>query len=145
MAKPRNGPGVSQKWHAGTAVPTCSINRSLPAAFAQQLNKDFRRFFSRLLVPWVVDGLFAAEAAHVIRNDLAVLADDGPVGVGVDINRPSDRLGHHRVFVLVEPNQTGLRDRGRADMKAIELVDIRHQARSFRLEYIPAVLSRRSG
>ena len=49
MAKPRNGPGVSQKWHAGTAVPTCSINRSLPAAFAQQLNKDFRRFFSRLL------------------------------------------------------------------------------------------------
>src|ERR1700731_2715987 len=62
-------------------------------------------------MPRVVDRLATTEAALVIANDRAVLADDNALGISLDLDRPANRARADRVLVVVEPHQAGLRDR----------------------------------
>ena len=73
----------------------------------------------RHVVPRVVDRLAAAVAAAMLGDDASVLADHDPGGIGVDLDRAPDRTGVHRVFVVVEADQAGLRDRCRQCMEPI--------------------------
>jgi hypothetical protein len=41
-------------------------------------------------MPGIVDRLAAAEAACVLADDRAVLADDDTLGIGLDLDRPAD-------------------------------------------------------
>jgi len=66
----------------------------------------------RNVVPRIIDRLLAPEAAFMLGQDLAVLANSDPVGIGVNIDWPSNRRGGNRIFVAVESDQTGLRHRG---------------------------------
>src|SRR6186997_296812 len=66
----------------------------------------------RNVVPRIVDRLLAPEAAFVLGQDLAVLANDDPVGIGGNLGRPPNRLAGNRIFVVVKADQTGLRHRG---------------------------------
>ena len=65
----------------------------------------------RQVVPGIVDRLAAAEAAGMLADDLAVLADHDAIGVGLDLDRPADGARRDRVAVVVEAHQAGLRDR----------------------------------
>jgi hypothetical protein len=42
--------------------------------------------------------------------DLAVLPELDPLGIGADLDWPADGAAIHRIAVLVEPDETGLRD-----------------------------------
>src|SRR5947207_15883008 len=64
-------------------------------------------------MPRVVDRAIAPIAASVLADDLAILADYDAIGIGMNLDWPTDRLGHHRVFVVVEANEAGLGYRGR--------------------------------
>jgi hypothetical protein len=44
----------------------------------------------------------------MLGNDPAVLADRYAIGIGMDLDRTSDRAGGHRVFVVVEAHEAGL-------------------------------------
>ena len=88
-------------------------------------------------MPGVVDGLLAAEAAIVAGDDAAILAHHDPIGVGVHLDRTTDCLSHHRVAVLVELHQAGLRHRRRLGMEAVERPGVAHQARALGLEHLP--------
>ena len=61
------------------------------------------------IMPGIVDRLAAPKAARMLRHDAPVLADHDAIGVGVDFDRTADRARAHRVFVVVEPDQAGLR------------------------------------
>ena len=61
-------------------------------------------------MPRIVDEPAAPEAPGVLGDDLAVLADDDPLGIGPHVHRPPDRAGRDAVLVVVEAHQTGLRD-----------------------------------
>ena len=74
----------------------------------------------RHVMPGIVDRLAAAEGARMLGDDLPVLADHDAVGIGMNFDRPSDRTGRHRVLVVVEAHQAGLRDRRRNGMEAVE-------------------------
>ena len=52
-------------------------------------------------------------------DDPPVLADHDAIGIGMDIDGTPDRTGRHRVFVVVEANQAGLRDRRRYGMESV--------------------------
>jgi hypothetical protein len=56
----------------------------------------------------------------MLRNNSSILTDHDAVGISLDPDRASDRAGRDRVFVVVEAHQTGLRDRRRHRMEAIE-------------------------
>ena len=62
----------------------------------------------RHVVPRVIDSSSTAEAALMLSNDLPVLADDDPLGVGVHLDRAPDRSGAHRVAVVIETYEAGL-------------------------------------
>ena len=100
---------------------------------------------NRDVVPRVVDGLPACEAAPVHRHDGAVLADDDPLGIGVDLDRTPDRTGHHGVAVVVKAHEAGLRDRGRQRVEAIEAPGIGHEPGALGLEHGPDRLVRDLG
>src|ERR1700756_4422312 len=70
-------------------------------------------------------------------NDPAVLADHDAVRISLDLNGPPDRACRHRVLVVVEAHQTGLGDRSRDGMEAIEPTCIRHEIGSLGLEDLP--------
>ena len=63
---------------------------------------------NRHIVPGIEHRLVAPEATAVIADDPTVLTQLDPIGIGADLHRPPDRMCRHRVFVLVELNQTGL-------------------------------------
>ena len=44
----------------------------------------------------------------MLADDFAVLLEYDAVGIGVDIDWTANGLGHHRVFVVVEADQTRL-------------------------------------
>ena len=73
----------------------------------------------------------------MLADDPAVLADHDAIGIGVNLDRTPDRAGGHRVLVVVEAHQAGLRDRCRHRVESIEPAGIRHELRSFRLEHLP--------
>lgn len=52
-------------------------------------------------------------------DDHAVLADDDPVGIGMDLDRAADGRRQDRVFVGVEANRAGLRHRPAEDYACI--------------------------
>ena len=81
---------------------------------------------NRHIMPGVVSRLFAAEAAAVFANDNPVLPDNDAVGVGVEFDRTPDRARLHRVFIVVEANQAGLRHRYAHRMEAVEAATQRH-------------------
>ncbi len=45
----------------------------------------------------------------MLGDDPPVLADDDAVGVGVDVDRAADDARAHRISVVVEPHEAGLR------------------------------------
>jgi hypothetical protein len=63
-----------------------------------------------------------AVAAAMFGDDVPILGDDDPngprvgpqarprTGSGVDLDRPAERTGVHRVFVVVEANEAGVFD-----------------------------------
>ncbi len=74
----------------------------------------------------------------MLADNLAVLPDLDPFGIGADLDSPADSPGVDRVSVVVEPDETGLGDRGRHGVEAVEPPGIRNQARSFLLEDLPS-------
>ena len=91
----------------------------------------------RNVVPGIVDRLVAPEAARMFRDHAFVLADDDAVGIGMDLDRTADRSRIHRMLVVVEADQAGLRDRGRQCIKAIEPTAVTDQLGPLLLEHIP--------
>ena len=91
----------------------------------------------RHVVPGIEDRLATAEGAWMLADDAPVLADFDPVGIGTDLDRPADRARRDRVPVVVEADETGLRDRGRHGMEAVEAAGIGNQAGPLRLEHLP--------
>jgi hypothetical protein len=73
----------------------------------------------------------------MLADDGAVLADHEALGIGLDLDRPADSAGGDRVFVVVEPHQTGLRHRRLGRLKAVKRAGDRHQLRPLRLEHFP--------
>ena len=59
------------------------------------------------------------------------------VGVGVNLDRPPDSAGRDRVFIVVEPHQTGLRDRCRHRVESVEPAGIGNELRSLGFEHLP--------
>lgn len=51
----------------------------------------------RHIMPGTVAGLAAAEATRMLGHDAAVLADDDAVGIGMHLDRASDRVRRNRV------------------------------------------------
>src|SRR5205085_11481307 len=80
----------------------------------------------RHVMPGIVGNLIAPEAAHVLADDDTVLLDHDTICVGVDIDRAADRRRGHRVLVLVEADETRLRDRGARGVEAVEPPAIAH-------------------
>ena len=83
---------------------------------------------ARHVVPRVADRSITPERAGMLANHPAVLAD---------LDRTPDRTRRHRVAVVVEANQAGLRHRGRHGMTPVEPSWIGHQACPLRLEHLP--------
>src|SRR5271167_3978430 len=88
-------------------------------------------------MPRIVDGLAAAKAAGMFANDGAILPDDDTIGVSLNLDRASHSLGRDRVFVPVEGDEAGLRDRGHDGVKAVEAAGYGNQAPPLRLEHLP--------
>src|ERR1700693_2897784 len=70
-------------------------------------------------------------------DDAPVLADYDAVGIGMNLDRTPARAGRHRVLVVVEAHQAGLRDRRRHRMEAVEPARIGNEPRPLRLEHLP--------
>ena len=77
----------------------------------------------------------------MLGDDPPVLADDDAVGVGVDVDRAPDRARAHRIAVVVEPHEAGLRHRGRQRVESVEADAIRNELRTLVLERLPDRLS----
>src|SRR5438552_18799166 len=91
-------------------------------------------------MPRVVDRLATAERAGMFSDDPPVLADDDPVGIGMDFDRTPDRTSGDRVLVVVEAHEAGLRDRCRHGVESIEPAGIRNELRSLPLALLPDCL-----
>src|ERR1700751_3043173 len=88
-------------------------------------------------MPGIIDRLAAAKAATMFADDPSVLADHNAIGVGVDVDRPTDGAGADRVFVVVEADQAGLRHRGRQGVEPVEAAAIGNELRPLFLEHLP--------
>ena len=62
-------------------------------------------------MPGIVRRLITAEAALMFADDPPILANDDAIGVGVNVDGPPDCAGAHRVPVVVEADEAGLRHR----------------------------------
>ena len=91
----------------------------------------------RHVMPGIVDRLAAAERARMLGDDPPVLADHDAVRIGMDLDRTPDGAGGHRVLVVVEAHQAGLRDRRRHRVESVEPAGIGDELRPFRLEHLP--------
>src|SRR5476651_2486242 len=76
----------------------------------------------------------------MLGNDAPVLADYNAVGIGMHLDRTPNRARSHRVFVVVEAHQAGLRDRCRHCVESIEPAGIGNELWPFRLEHLPDCL-----
>src|SRR5262249_61210626 len=84
----------------------------------------------RHVMPGIIERRAAAETAAMLADNRALLAYHDAVGIGLDLDRPTDRARGDRVLVIVEPHQTGLRHRGLNRMEAVEWAGDRHQVRA---------------
>ena len=73
----------------------------------------------------------------MLGDNPAVLSDHDLVGVGVNLDWASDRAGAHRVFIVVETDEAGLRHRGRQGVEAVEPAAIGNESRPLFLEDLP--------
>src|ERR1700685_1293289 len=89
------------------------------------------------VMPRIVDRLATAERSGMFSNDPPVLADHDAVGIGMDFDWTTDCTGRHRVLVVVEAHQAGLRDRCRHRVESIEPAGIGNELWPFRLEHLP--------
>ena len=96
----------------------------------------------RHVVPGIVDRLPAAEGASMFSDYPAVLADDDAIGIGLNLDRPTDRVSCHRVLVVVEAHQTSLGDRSRHGMQSVTPPGIGNEIRSLPLKHLPDRLIR---
>ena len=71
-------------------------------------------------MPRIVGDLAAPEAAGMLGDDLAVLADGDPIGIGPHVHRSPHRACRDAVLVVVEAHQTGLGNRYLSGMEAVE-------------------------
>ena len=76
----------------------------------------------------------------MLSNDPPVLADCDAIRIGMNLDRMPDRTGRHRVLVVIEAYQAGLRDRRLHRVEAIELASIGNELRPLRLEHFPDCL-----
>src|SRR3954453_4001926 len=76
----------------------------------------------------------------MLSDDPPVLADCDAIRIGMNLDRMPDRTGHHRVLVVIEAHQAGLRDRRLHRVEAIELASIGNELRPLRLEHFPDCL-----
>jgi len=53
-------------------------------------------------VPGIVSSLIAPKAADARANDDAVLLKDDTVGIGIDVDGPTDGTGIDRILVAIE-------------------------------------------
>ena len=88
-------------------------------------------------MPRIVGDLAAPEAPGMLGDDLAVLADGDPIGIGPHVHRPADGAGRDAVLVVVEAHQTGLGNRYLSGMEAVEGAAVRHQEGPLLLEHLP--------
>src|SRR5437879_10118514 len=91
----------------------------------------------RHVMPRIVDRLAAAEAAAMLADDCAILADHDTIGIGLDLDWPTDRTRGDRVLVVVEAHQAGFRDRGLRRVEPVEWPSNLHELRPLRLESLP--------
>jgi hypothetical protein len=73
----------------------------------------------------------------MLGDDPSILTDCDAVGIGVNVDRTSDRAGRDLVLVVVEPRQVGLRDRRRQRVESIEPTGIGSGPGSFSFKYLP--------
>src|SRR6187401_2003664 len=76
----------------------------------------------------------------MLRNDTSVLADYYTVGIGMNLDRPTDRARRDRVLVVVEAHQAGLRDRCRHRVESVEPTGIGNKLWPFGFEHLPDCL-----
>ena len=88
-------------------------------------------------MPGIVDRLAAAEAAAMLADDCAILADHNAIGIGLDLDRPPHGARGDRVLVVVKPHETGLRDRSLRRVEPVEWAGDLHELRPLRLESLP--------
>src|SRR5207302_2041965 len=74
----------------------------------------------RQVMPGVVGGLAASEAAGVLADDLAVTPDNDAIGIGAQLGSAPRRLNRDAVAVVVEAHQAALRHR---DLDLVEAVE----------------------
>ena len=67
----------------------------------------------------------------------AILADHDVIGISLDLDRPADGARDDRVFVVVEPHETGLRDRGLRRVETVKWPSDLHEPRPFRVDNLP--------
>ncbi len=92
---------------------------------------------NRHIVPGIIDRLAPAEAARVLSDHHAILADDNAFGIGMHLDRTANGCRQNRVFIVVEPHGAGLRHRGRHAVEAIERAGIGNKMRPLGLEHLP--------
>src|SRR6201987_1711424 len=88
-------------------------------------------------MPGIIDRLAAAKAATMFADDPSVLADHNAIGVGVDVDRPTNGAGAGRVFVVCEADRAGLRHRGRQGVEPVEAAAIGNELGPLFLEHLP--------
>src|SRR5580693_5940835 len=93
-------------------------------------------------MPRIVDCLATPMAAGMFRDDATILANDNAIGIGMDVDRPPDGAGVHRVLVVVEAHQAGLRHRRWQRVEAVEPATIRDEIWPLLLEDVPYRLVR---
>src|SRR5438876_10191296 len=88
-------------------------------------------------MPGIEDRRAAAEAADMLADNLAFLADDNAIGIRLDLDRPANSTRGDRVFVVVEAHQTGLRHCRRHTMEAVKTTTIGDELAALFFEALP--------
>src|SRR5207237_6235279 len=91
----------------------------------------------RQVMPGIVGGLAAAEAAGVLADDLAITPDHDAIGVNPQLRGAPRCLDRDAVAVVVEARQATLRHRDLDLAEAVERAAIIDQAGLLRLENLP--------
>src|SRR3546814_9842677 len=84
-------PQPRQRWRQLPVLEWCAVTQR--AGFGHE---------HRQVVPRIVDGPIAPKAAGMIGHDFTVAAHDDAVGIGTDLHRAADRLGHDGIAVAIE-------------------------------------------
>lgn len=89
------------------------------------------------VVQRVVDIFAASEDARMLTHELSILPELDAFSISADLDGTADGMSLDRVAVVVEPDEAGLRDRGRHRMVSVEGASIGHKAWALSLEDVP--------